>query len=75
MIHKADLKKSARLQLTMAALEDGEPHSTAEISKVTGSMSTHTDISELRANGINIGPAKYLHKSENGRKIYTYQLI
>lgn len=75
--HASDWLRSERLKKTWLALHYmGEKGATSlQIHEFTKSMSVHSDISELRANGINIPPAKYAYTNQNGRKVYIYKLI
>ncbi len=72
--HYANINRSTRLQNTMKILADGQYHTTAEIQKITKSAAVHTDIHELRRNGINISPARYQGRTSKGRKIYDYRI-
>lgn len=72
--HFAQLKNSERLQLLKKMLSDRQWHTTEEIALCTGSMAVHTDIHELRKNGVNVSPAKYCGRSTTGRKIYAYRI-
>lgn len=74
MIHYAKLDNSPRLQALLAYLSDGKPHSVFSIQRETGSMCPHTDVDELRHNGLDIQQA-YNGETINGRKRSTYQLI
>jgi hypothetical protein len=69
----ASLKKSKRLQRTLAALGRSWV-STAKIQALTGSMAVGTDISELRHNGKDI-ICRYGGRTIDGAKIYLYRLI
>jgi biotin operon repressor len=73
--HFALLKNSSRLQLIKKLLSRGNWVTSAEIYAVTGSMAVHTDIHELRENGVNVSPAKYTGLSATGRKKYAYRII
>lgn len=70
----ANIETSSRLLKLLKLLSDGMPHSSAEIQRKTRSMAVHTDIHELRCNGVNVSPALYYGKSRAGRKIYRYRL-
>jgi hypothetical protein len=70
----ASLKKSKRLQRTLAALGRSSWVSTAKIQALTGSMAVGTDISELRHNGKDI-ICRYGGRTIAGAKIYLYRLI
>ena len=74
MIHAGKLSSSARLQATLRVLSDCHAHSTRDIAETTGSQAVHTDIAELRANGLPVGPAVYAGRSQEGRKIYCYTM-
>jgi hypothetical protein len=72
--HAGNIYSSERLQKTLERLRQG-PATTKQLSEYTGSEAVHSDIHELRQNGINIAPAKYLGKSESGKKIYQYEFV
>jgi len=71
-MHAARLETSPRLKSVMAALWDGEWHSTMELAMRTGGCAIHSDIAELRANGIEI-ESRYEGVSANGRRVYAYR--
>jgi hypothetical protein len=73
-MHAAILKNSHRLQQYVSIMADGQWHSTRTLQRVTGSMATATDLSELRKNNIPVSPARYAGKSETGAKIYMYRI-
>lgn len=73
--HAATLADSERLIVLHSILSDGLPHTTAELSERTGSMAIHSDVHELRQNGVAVGKARYVGLSQSGRKVYEYQLI
>ncbi len=72
-MHFAKLSESFRLQSVMNILSDFGEHSTFEIMRATNSCAVHSDISELRANGIPIKRI-YRGKNQNGRQLNFYQL-
>jgi hypothetical protein len=72
-IHAGRIETSRRLQAVHRALLDG-PKTSAELQRFTGGMAIHSDIAELRAQGIPVAPAKYLHKTTDGHKIYLYAM-
>ena len=74
MIHYAKLEKSDRLKDTLAILSDGFPHSGISIQAETESLAVHTDMAELRANGLNIRQY-YNGLTPKGRKKSMYQLV
>ena len=74
-MHAGSIKTSRRLQQTLAVLSDGTLHTTEEIRKKTASEAVHSDIAALRANGVPISKALYLHESLTGARIYGYRLI
>lgn len=47
---------------------------TAEIQSETGSMAVHSDVAEIRANGLAVD-CKFDSRTEAGRKVYRYTLI
>ena len=71
--HAANVQKSARLKRLLGELSSGSLKTTGELQKKTGSMAIHSDVHELRCNGIQIGKAVYLGV-QNGNKVYGYQL-
>lgn len=68
----ANVNRSQRLRSCLNHLLDG-PKTSLELSIATGSVAPHTDVSELRANGIQVN-CKYVGKSALGRKVYEYSL-
>jgi hypothetical protein len=73
--HAGTLENSNRLITTYNLLWSAKKGITTEdIRKKTGSVAVHSDISSLRANGINIPKAKYCGLSATGRKIYLYKI-
>ena len=67
-MHCGRIETSKRLQDTLAALQDGQWHTTREIRLVTNSEAVHSDINALRAGGI-----VYESKCMPGR-IWKYRL-
>jgi len=53
-IHAARIEKSERLRATARALRVYGNPTTRQIGQMTGSCAVHTDIAELRANGLKI---------------------
>jgi hypothetical protein len=75
MIHFANAKKSKRLSKLLKAFIDYKQRTTAQLQAITKSMATHTDISELRANGYDIR-CNYSHvDAKTGHKIYIYNFL
>lgn len=74
-MHAANLSKSARLQRTLTYLRGAGARglSTSAISRRTGSMAVHSDIAELRANGVGV-TCRYDHTTPAGRRVYRYRL-
>jgi biotin operon repressor len=72
--HAASLASSQRLQQTLAILLDFQWHDGAAITGKTGSQALHTDIHELRENGIHI-EQRYNGRTEDGRRISQYRLV
>jgi hypothetical protein len=73
--HAANLKRSERLQRLLKALRADCYKTTCMLQTETGSMAVHSDIHELRCEGIPVAPAKYFGKNSNGKKIYGYKLM
>ena len=73
-MHAGNLKSSRMLQAIHEVLLDYQPHSTKEIADKTGCLAVGTRISELRHGGLRVG-CVYKRKTENGNKIYEYQLL
>jgi len=71
--HFADIKNSRRLQGVLEILQDGAEHTTFDIMLKTKSCAVHTDIYELRKNGIKID-CRQNGKSETGRKVFVYKI-
>ena len=63
---------SPRLQKLHNRLKVG-PGTTKELAYCTRSQAVHTDVSDLRKNGIKIG-CNYLRTTKEGRKIYLYSI-
>jgi hypothetical protein len=72
-IHAGRIETSKRLQLVHQALLDG-PKTSLELQRLTGGCAIHSDVAELRAQGIQVEPAKYWGRTDEGRKVYCYQL-
>ena len=74
-MHAANLSKSERLsRLHRLLVRADKPLTSLQIQRKTGSMAVHTDIAELRANGIPVGPARYESTTAEGRRIFSYAL-
>lgn len=72
-MHAAALERSPRLRRTLDVLRahpDGL--TTMQLVNWTGSCAVHSDVSELRANGIGVA-CEYLGQRD-GRRIYRYRL-
>ena len=67
-------KKSSRLKTLLDILKDGCSHTTKELQDRTGSCAVHSDIAEIRANGITV-VRRYAGKNMNGRQINYYSLL
>jgi hypothetical protein len=66
---------SYRLKKYLPILADMLVHTSAELQRRTGSMAVHSDISDLRKNGVPVADAVYLRTdAKTGRKIYGYYL-
>ncbi len=48
---------------------------TLEICLVTGCVSARDKIRKLRANGIQIGAAKFLYKSKRGASVFGWKIV
>ncbi len=72
--HAARLHSSARLQRVLDVLR-GHPAgiSTRDLILFTGSCAPHSDVAELRANGIRVD-CEAAGKSRDGRRIFRYTL-
>lgn len=75
-MHAATLSRSARLQAVLAFLSDrGERGATTrELQDATGSCAVHSDIAELRANGVTV-TRTYEGKTLFGRQVNRYRLV
>ena len=72
-MHAGKLSNSPRLRRLLDVLEahpDGL--TTMELIHWTGSCAVHSDVAELRANGIKVG-CQY-ERTVNGRRVYRYRL-
>lgn len=69
--HYARLENSRRLQVVLAYLADGQPHSTFEIIMATGQCAINSIISELRMNGCDITCTAVAGQ----RGVYHYTLV
>lgn len=72
-MHAARLSNSPRLQRTLDVLRahpDG--CTTLELVLHTGSCAAHSDVAELRANGVNVACA--YDRTANGRRVYRYRI-
>ena len=74
-MNAATLSRSSRLQATLLALTRAGARglTTHALADATGSMACHSDVSELRANGIAV-TCVYEGRTHNGRKIYRYTI-
>ena len=73
--HHAKLENSERLQSTLRVLKDFGWHTSEEIYQRTKSMAVHSDIHELRKNGLLIDQRYRKGLSPNGRRISEYRLL
>ncbi len=48
---------------------------TLEICLITGCVSARDRIRKLRANGIQIGPAKFLYRSKRGASVFGWKIV
>jgi len=73
--HAARIESSPRLQRCLAALRryGATGATTYQLFDATGSMAVHSDVSELRANGLRVDC--WMDRAENGRRIYRYRLV
>lgn len=71
--HAASLKRSERLKRLLACLST-EYQTGKQLQIKTKSLAVHSDIHELRCEGIPVAPAKYFGRNRNGSKIYGYKL-
>lgn len=80
-MHFANLSGSPRLQRLLKFLSDGRKHTTWEIQSGARICNVGTTASELRRNsalrkrGFELPPAKYIGETDDGGKIFEYQLI
>ena len=72
-MHAAKLANSARLRATLLALQRG-PATTAWLAAVTGSCAVHSDIAELRANGVAVACRLLRVTPGTRRRVYEYRL-
>ena len=75
--HAGNFETSGRMKKTYLALHymGDRGATTLQIQNFTGSMCVHSDVSALRANGVNIAPAKYIGTYSSGSKVYLYKLL
>jgi len=71
--HAANLLTSRRLQTLRDALSDGTWHSCWSLQQKTGSMAVHSEIAELRANGLDVRQ-RYSGRTPSGRRISEYRI-
>ena len=71
-LHAARLDRSPRLQRTLAALRDGEWHSTRDILRDAHICAVNSCIAELRANGYVITCQQRI--GSDGRRLFFYRL-
>ena len=71
-MHAAAIGTSARLQAVLEFLRDrgARGATTAELQSATGSMAIHSDVAEVRANGVEVRCA--YDGMSNGRRVYRY---
>ena len=74
MRHKTKLKTSYRLQKMLKALRRGGEYTTMQLCRYTDDCNVSTTISDLRDNKINVLTI-YKGKNNNGRRVFTYQLV
>jgi hypothetical protein len=72
--HAAKIENSDRLQKVQALLSQGGIFTTAKIQSETGSMAVHSDVHELRCNGVPVSRAIYLGRNSEGRRVHGYKL-
>lgn len=74
-IHAAKIENSPRLQRLLAVLNDGQWHSTKELTLKSDNYAVSTSIQELKApiNGLNIESNKI--KTPNGEDYWEYRLV
>lgn len=72
-MHAASLSRSHRLQKTLDVIR-AHPGgcTTYELVLLTGSCAVHSDVAELRANGIPVSCA--YERTANGRRVYRYRV-
>ena len=72
-MHAAKLSRSPRLQRTLDVLR-AHPGgcTTLELVLLTGSCAAHSDVAEIRANGIPVS-CQY-ERTANGRRVYRYRV-
>ena len=70
-MHAANLEHSPRLKRMLRALRGGW-HSTMELCRAVDSCAVHSDVAELRANGIGI--ETFSHVNSNGRRVWYYRI-
>jgi biotin operon repressor len=71
--HSGNLATSQRLQDTLRCLVPGQWVSAFKIAVTTNSLAVHSDISDLRLNGVQI-EQRYNGYTENGKRISEYRL-
>lgn len=71
--HGGKLESSPRLQAVLTMLQSG-PATTIQLQEATRSCAIHSDINDLKKNGIKIKPAKYIGRTPDNRKIFKYEL-
>lgn len=73
-MHAAKLEKSTRLRrVKELLLTFPEGLTTMEIATAAGSVAVHSDVAELRANGLGI-ECQYEGRTAEGRRVYRYVL-
>jgi len=73
-VRAANIKTSKRLQDVLAMLEDGQWHTSLELSGKLINVAIGTSISELRHNGYGV-ESNCRGKNENGRTVWQYRLV
>jgi hypothetical protein len=72
--HAANVRTSSRLKKYLSALNTMCEFTSIQLQRLTNSVSVSSDIDELRKNGVEVLPARYIGRNKNGRHIYGYKL-
>ena len=72
-MNAAKLENSGRLQAVKSVLNDGKWHTTLDLMKHTHGCAIHSDIAELRANGVGV-ECQYYGTNDQGWRVYRYRL-